>query len=222
MRPTLLRVLTDLYLQKRTHPPGRRALLHRARLAADRCHRSPRAQAALAARLAPYPAAPRAVIARLARDVIEVAEPILTQSPCLTPADLEAIAEERGPAYAAIIATRGQPGRCRSSARATVPMQANASPESEAVELCELFYRGGRAGAPPDPDESRLLLDRSLAAALPDAAHRRLAPGIGGPATQFGSGRARARARARRIAQRKRAGSCRTSWASRSWSPPRP
>src|SRR6267378_3829656 len=102
MRPTLLRVLTDL--------PARKAL---------------------AARLAPYPAAPRAVIARLARDVLEVAEPILTQSPCLTPADLKAITEERGPTYAAIIATRGQPA-LPSEHASPAPMQANASAESEA------------------------------------------------------------------------------------------
>ncbi len=50
---------------------------------------------------------PRApIILRLARDVLTVAEPVLRSSPQLAPADLDAIARERGPAYAAIIAER--------------------------------------------------------------------------------------------------------------------
>ena len=80
MRPTLLRVLTDLYLQKRTHPPEDERYYTELALRLIDATDLP-ARKALAARLAPYPAAPRAVIARLARDVLEVAEPILTQSP---------------------------------------------------------------------------------------------------------------------------------------------
>ncbi len=149
MRPTLLRVLTDLYLQKRTHPPeDERYYTELALRLIDATDVT--ARAALAARLAPYPAAPRAVITRLARDVIEVAEPILQQSPCLTPADLKAIVEERGPAYAAIIATRGRPAVPIEDDN-PVRIDTSASPESEASELCELFYA---AGAP----ERRLIL----------------------------------------------------------------
>jgi hypothetical protein len=141
MRPTLLRVLTDLYLQKRTHPPeDERYYTELALRLIDATDVT--ARAALAARLAPYPAAPRAVVIRLARDVPEVAEPILKQSPCLTPADLKAIAEERGPAHAAIIATRGQ----HAAAIAADPparVNANAASNAEASELCELFYAAG-------------------------------------------------------------------------------
>src|SRR3954469_7239300 len=108
MRTTLLRVLTHLYLQRPTHPPEDEHYYTELALrlidAADLSER-----AALAARLAPYPSAPRAVIARLARDVIEVAAPILKHSPCLTAGDLEAIAEQHGAAHAAVIAARSLP-----------------------------------------------------------------------------------------------------------------
>ncbi|MGZ3328353.1 MAG: DUF2336 domain-containing protein, partial [Xanthobacteraceae bacterium] len=88
MRTTLLRVLTHLYLQRPTHTPEDEHYYTELALrlidAADISER-----AALAARLAPYPSAPRPVIDRLARDVIEVAAPILKDSPCLTCADLK-------------------------------------------------------------------------------------------------------------------------------------
>ena len=90
MRPTLLRVLTDLYLQKRTHPPeDERYYTELALRLIDATDTATRA--AFAARLARFPAAPPMVIQRLARDVIEVARPILEHSPCLTAADLASI-----------------------------------------------------------------------------------------------------------------------------------
>jgi hypothetical protein len=164
MRPTLLLVLTDLYLQKRTHPPEDERYYTELALRLIDATDVP-ARAALAARLAPYPAAPRAVIARLARDVLEVAEPILKQSPCLTPADLEAIAGERGFAYAAIIATRGQTSKPSEDAT-PAPSKADTAPQSEASELCELFYAAGAA-------ERRLILislDYALIAPAPPPA----------------------------------------------------
>src|SRR5580700_10189624 len=94
IRPTLLRVLTDLYLQKPTHPPD-----------------DERYYTEVAVRLARYPAAPRAVILRLARDVIDVAGPILRHAPGLTAGDLDLVKVECGPAHAAIIATRLRPAR---------------------------------------------------------------------------------------------------------------
>src|SRR6267142_1507993 len=93
MRPTLLRVLTDLYLQKPTHPPDDER--YYTELALRLINSTDvAARAAVAERLAPYPAAPRAVILRLARDVIDVAGPILRHSPGLTVADLELIMRE--------------------------------------------------------------------------------------------------------------------------------
>ena len=136
MRPTLLRVLTDLYLQRPTHTPEDERYYTELALrlidAADVPER-----AALAARLAPHPSAPRLVIERLARDTIEVAGSILKHSPCLTPADLEAIAAERGGSHAEMIATRSPAPP--PAIRAPGP----ADTKSEACELSELFYAAG-------------------------------------------------------------------------------
>jgi hypothetical protein len=142
MRPTLLRVLTDLYLQRPTHTPEDERYYTELALRLIEATDVPE-RAALAARLAPFLSAPRAVIERLARDTIEVARPILERSPCLTAADLAAIAEERGGAHAEVIAAR-PPG----SAAATSPAEAA---QAEACELSELFYTAGAA-------ERRLIL----------------------------------------------------------------
>jgi hypothetical protein len=130
IRTTLLRVMTDLYVQVPTHPPAeeRHYTEHTLRLisAADVPTR-----VALAKRLSSYPAAPRAIIERLARDVVEVAEPILKHSPCLTVSDLAMIATECGVAHADVIAKRGQ---STASEEAAV---------TAAAELCELFFAAG-------------------------------------------------------------------------------
>jgi hypothetical protein len=143
--PTLLRVLTDLYLQRPTHTLEDEhyytELVLRLIDAADVSER-----AALAARLARYPSAPAPVLERLARDVVAVAAPILAQSPCLGRADTEAIAEERGGAAAEIIATRAAAAPPAPEA----PSPADAA-NTQARELSELFY----AARPP---ERRLIL----------------------------------------------------------------
>src|ERR1700680_1827025 len=95
MRPTLLRVLTDLYLQRPAHTPeDERYYTELALRLIDATDLA--ARAALAERLASYPSAPHAVISRLARDEIEVATPILERSPCLPNSDLESIQFETG------------------------------------------------------------------------------------------------------------------------------
>jgi hypothetical protein len=105
-RPTLARVLTDLYVQKPAHTLDEEThyteLVLRLLDAVDVATR-----AIVAQKLATYPAAPRAVVLRLARDVIEVAEPMLRHSPCLPGPELAAITQECGPLYAAAIAARG-------------------------------------------------------------------------------------------------------------------
>jgi len=130
IRTTLLRVLTDLYVQIPAHSPEEELHYteHTLRLigAADVPTR-----AALAQRLSSYPQAPRVIIERFARDVIEVAEPILKHSPGLTEADLAAIMAECGAAHAEVIAKRGQ-----SNALEEVAVAA-------AAELCELFFAAG-------------------------------------------------------------------------------
>jgi hypothetical protein len=136
IRPTLLRVLTDLYLQKAAHP------LEDERYYTELALRligstDVAARAGVAARLANYPAAPRAVVLRLARDVIDVAEPILRRSSCLTPPDLEEIGRECGAAHAAVIARRP---RAQATEAADPPAAPKTSSPTEAAELCELFF----------------------------------------------------------------------------------
>jgi len=108
IRPTLLRVITDQYLHSPTHTPDEeRQYTELALRLIDETDIATRA--AVSARLAPHACAPRPIILQLARDVLEVADPVLRLSPRLTPADLEAIVTERGPSYAEIISRRGLP-----------------------------------------------------------------------------------------------------------------
>jgi hypothetical protein len=147
MRPTLLRVLTDLYLQRPTHAPEDERYYTELALrlieATDVSQRT-----TLATRLAHYPSAPRLVIERLARDAIEVAAPILRHSPCLTPGDLEAIARDCGGAHAQLVAARIA-DRPAASARSHARLASSA--RGAACELSELFYAAGAA-------ERRLML----------------------------------------------------------------
>jgi hypothetical protein len=143
IRPTLLRVLTDLYLQKPTHPvEDERYYTELALRLIDSA--DVEARIAIAARLALYAAAPRAVIMRLAHDPIEIAAPILKFSSCLTPADLEAIAADCGPAHAAVIAARAQPDAKRPDVRGREEAIPAADPapgvDREAEELTEIFF----------------------------------------------------------------------------------
>jgi hypothetical protein len=146
MRPTLLRVLTDLYLQRPAHTPeDERYYTELALRLIDATDLA--ARAALAERLASYPSAPRAVIERLARDEIEVAAPILEYSPCLTSSDLESIAKEHRGAHADLVANR----RSAVALRVQAPRPQERIAAAEASELSELFYAAGAA-------ERRLIL----------------------------------------------------------------
>ena len=115
-RPTLARVLTDLYVQKTGHTLDEEThyteLVLRLLDAVDVGTR-----AMVAHKLAIYPAAPRAVMLRLARDVIDVAEPVLRHSPCLSGSELDAIMKECSSLHAAAIAARR--GLAGTSVRAT-------------------------------------------------------------------------------------------------------
>src|SRR5262245_32421184 len=102
IRPTLLRVLTDQYLRMSIHTPAEER--HYTELALRLLGETDIAtRAAVSVRLAPHAGAPRPIILQLARDVIEVAEPVLLYSPVLTPADCQAIIVERGIWYADIL-----------------------------------------------------------------------------------------------------------------------
>jgi hypothetical protein len=154
IRPTLLRVLTDLYLQKPAHPPDDERYYTELALRLINSTDVP-ARAAVAERLAPYAAAPRAVVLRLARDVIDVAGPILRHAQVLTAADLELITADCGSAHAAIIAARlrrqessrhqaPQAGdRPAETAKTGIAKHAWAGPQ--AAELSELFFTAGAA-----------------------------------------------------------------------------
>ena len=95
IRPTLVRVLTDLYVQKPAHTAEEERhyteLVLRLIDSVDLATR-----VAVAKKIAGYAGAPPAVARRLARDVIEVAEPILRHCGCSTSADLAAVVRDFG------------------------------------------------------------------------------------------------------------------------------
>ncbi len=142
IRPTLLRVLTDLYLQKPAHPPDEE--LYYTELALRLIgSTNVTARAAVAERLASYPAAPRAIVLHLARDVIEVAGPILRHSSLLTASEREQIAAECGPAHAAAIATK-LPAPTAQLLESSVEIETS-NQQPQASELTELFFAAGSA-----------------------------------------------------------------------------
>jgi hypothetical protein len=108
IRPTLVRVLTDLYVQKPTHSAEEERhyteLVLRLIEVVDISTR-----AIVARKLATYGAAPEAIVRRLARDVLEVAEPVLKHSQRLSGAELLAIIQDLGPRYAEVIGARRPP-----------------------------------------------------------------------------------------------------------------
>jgi hypothetical protein len=106
------------------------------------------------------------VLLRLAHDAIEVAAPILEHSPCLTAADLAAIAQERGGPHADIIATRppAAPPAVRAPGRGD-----DRSARTEASELSELFY----AAAAPERRLILINLDYAALAPLPSLSTQR-------------------------------------------------
>ncbi|MEA2937259.1 MAG: hypothetical protein QOC56_763 [Alphaproteobacteria bacterium] len=168
IKPTLLRVLTDQYLLSPAHTPDEER--HYTELAMRLIDESEIAtRASIATRLAEHPAAPRAIVQQLARDVLEVAEPILRHSPCLTPADLEAIAAERGPSYAAIIAQRGQPRVLSVPVPALAPTSARIASRAAEVSLRALESPETATVAAPDRTIPALRDERTEAGGGSDA-----------------------------------------------------
>ena len=164
MRPTLLRVLTDLYLQRPTHTPeDERYYTELAFRLIDATDVS--ARAALAARLAAYPSAPARVIERLARDVIEVAAPILAHSPCLTPADLARSPRSAAGAHAEID-RRTACGRSGGRTRPTRPRGRRPGPRLASCRNCST-----RRDA---PERRLILINLEYASLRPVAARFRM------------------------------------------------
>lgn len=131
IRPTLLRVLTDQYLRTPVHTPEEeRTYTELAMRLLDETDITTRA--AVSVRLASHAYAPRSIMLQLARDVLEVAEPVLLHSPALTPADCQAIIAERGVCYADILARRGRPVQAPEPA-STSPARIPAAPSAAIV-----------------------------------------------------------------------------------------
>src|SRR6476661_4491650 len=108
IRPTLVRVLTDLYVQKAAHTSEEER--HYTELALRLIDSVDlQTRATVAKKLGPYAGAPPAVARRLARDVIEVADPILRHTQVLTIAELDAVARDFGINHAVVIAARREP-----------------------------------------------------------------------------------------------------------------
>jgi uncharacterized protein (DUF2336 family) len=120
-------VLTDLYVQKTPHSAEEER--HYTELvlglldAVDLTTR-----AGIAQKLAAYPTPPAMVVRKLARDVIQVAEPVLRHCRVLSGSDLLSIIRDCGPRHAAVIATRNQ--------AVELPP---APPRAESVDLDAIF-----------------------------------------------------------------------------------
>jgi uncharacterized protein (DUF2336 family) len=140
MRPTLLRVLTDLYVQKLTHTPD------------EECHYTVLAlrlldsvdvqtRAAVAVRLAHHLSPPRSVVEKLAADLPEVSAALRSKRPAQMRGDFAAA--ERNSSLAAIAHPRAA-----QAPRMPVPVGLTAD---VAGELNELFFAA-------NANERRLIL----------------------------------------------------------------
>src|SRR3954452_2141175 len=108
IRPTLLRVLTDLYVQKPAHTSEEER--HYTELALQLIDSVDlQTRTTVARKLSPYAGTPPSVARRLARDVIEVVDPILRHTQVLTIAELDAIARDFGINHAVVIGARRKP-----------------------------------------------------------------------------------------------------------------
>lgn len=171
IRPVLVRVLTDLYVQKNEHSAEEEQhyveIMLRFVDTADLATRSN-----VARKLAIYPAAPRAVLNKLARDRIEVAEPVLQSAANLGAADLLSIAAECGGRHAAVIAQRKTGARVSSLADADRPALLTPMHEPVSVRADDFRRPKTAAAAPPRVAPSVVELARRFLAA--EAGERRL------------------------------------------------
>lgn len=142
VRPTLLRVLTDLYVTKPVHTrEEERQYTELALRLLDAVDITARYH--VAQRLAVYAQAPRVVVRRLARDVIAVAEPILSRSRTLSLSELLAIGQETSPSHVAAVGARGDttPQDQQKSPGTIAPSsELFAGRDVVASELSDLFF----------------------------------------------------------------------------------
>ena len=151
VQPTLLRVLTDLYVQKATHTSEEER--HYTELALRLIDSVDlQTRATVAKKLGPYPGTPPSIARRLARDVMEVADPILRHTHVLTVAELDAVARDFGINHAVVIAARREPEQKAVSQPVKTPSVAPVPPSSDQeLGLADLFFSA-------DSSERRMLL----------------------------------------------------------------
>jgi|DewCreStandDraft_4_1066084.scaffolds.fasta_scaffold51520_3 uncharacterized protein (DUF2336 family) len=146
INPTLLRVLTDLYVSTPSHTrEEEQQYTELALRLLDVVDVAARYR--LAQKLAEYPAAPPAVVRRLAHDVIAVAEPILRHARVLSRSEKMAIATKAGPQHVALLNTL-EP---ETQPEAQAEQDLFAGKDTAASELDNLFFAA-------DPKERRLIL----------------------------------------------------------------
>src|SRR6478672_2774286 len=140
IRPTLLRVLTDLYVQKPTHTSEEER--HYTELALRLIDSVDlQTRATVAKKLGPYSGTPLSVARRLARDVIEVADPILRYTQALTVAELDTVARDFGIDHAVVITARQEPEqRAVATQHVKAPAAAAQASKDQELGLAELFF----------------------------------------------------------------------------------
>src|SRR5882724_7775556 len=148
IRPPLVRELPDFYLHKHAHTSEEER--HYTELVLrliDSVEQGTRV--AVAKKIASYAGAPPAVARRLARDTIEVAEPILRHCAVLTTVELDAIIRDFGWSHAAIIAARREaPKPEMPTARAKpakLPPTSPVTREPTEIGIAELFFSADSA-----------------------------------------------------------------------------
>ena len=102
----------------------------------------------IAKKLGPYAGAPPAVARRLARDVIDVADPILRHTQVLTIAELDAVARDFGINHAVVIAARREPDKARQTADRQAPAKSAAQIVREAQATSGLPNCSSRRNRP--------------------------------------------------------------------------
>jgi uncharacterized protein (DUF2336 family) len=140
IRPTLLRVLTDLFVQKPTHTSEEER--HYTELALRLIDSVDlQTRATVAKKLGPYAGTPPSVARRLARDVIDVADPILRHTQVLTIAELDAVARDFGINHAVVITARREPEQKVVAAPQAKAQAAPVRPSDDHdLGLAELFF----------------------------------------------------------------------------------
>ncbi|MCC6946899.1 MAG: hypothetical protein IT539_03945 [Bradyrhizobiaceae bacterium] len=133
LRPTLLRVLVDQFVQEPAHRP-----LDKARFSELACRLLDNVdvstRAVVAQRLAAYAGTPGVVASRLARDEIAVAEPILRQSATLGEAELHAILDSCGIGHAIAIKMRGNLPESVARRLGSVGKGTDAAPRAQRID----------------------------------------------------------------------------------------